>query len=329
MTGHQFPHAELGFSLKAHAENFNGAAFTCRDCHTVDIRTFDPKTCASCHGQIDLPFMQAHLVAYGEGCLGCHDGLDRFSKPFSHASFAFTLTGEHVSVACDKCHGRALTLVDFATAPKDCYTCHQQDDPHTGQFGQDCSACHSAAGWEPATFDHNLAAFPLAGAHTSVPCAQCHINSVFKGTPTDCSSCHKQDDPHNGQFGPDCSACHKATRWDDVTFDHNQSQFPLTGAHAAVACSKCHSSGQFKGLSAACVTCHQDPGFHAGVFGTDCMECHTTAAWSPAQFNRSHPSFGDEGGVDHEGATCRDCHPDTVASYTCLRCHDSNNPQGD
>ena len=81
MTGHQFPHAELGFSLKAHAENVNGTAFVCRDCHTVDFQTFDQKTCTGCHAQIDAPFMQAHLVAYGVGCLK----LSRWAGPVQQA----------------------------------------------------------------------------------------------------------------------------------------------------------------------------------------------------------------------------------------------------
>ncbi len=329
MTGRQFPHAGLGFSLQGHEENVNGAAFTCQDCHAADIATFDQKTCTSCHSQMDLVFMQAHLVAYGTNCLACHDGVDRFGPGFSHARFVFTLTGKHAGVACDKCHNRALAVADFAAAPTDCFSCHKATDPHSGQFGQDCAACHSSSGWTPAKFDHDLSAFKLTGAHANVACAQCHVNNVFQGTPTDCYSCHKQHDAHNGQFGTDCSACHRATRWDDVTFDHNKTSFPLTGAHAGVACAQCHVSGEFKGLSAGCVSCHQDPAWHAGAFGTDCASCHTAAAWSPAQFNRSHPSFGEEGGVNHGGATCLTCHPDAVTTFTCLACHSSNNPRGD
>jgi hypothetical protein len=328
MTGQQFPHAGLGFSLAGHSQNFNGAAFTCQDCHTADIQTFDQKTCTACHAQMDTGFVQAHLVAYGSTCLGCHDGVDRFGKAFSHARFAFTLSGKHAGVACDKCHNHALSLADFASAPKDCFACHKQNDPHSGSFGQDCSACHTVAGWTPANFDHNLAAFKLTGAHAKVPCAQCHVNNVFKGTPTDCNSCHKQNDAHNGQFGTDCGACHRATSWNDVTFDHNKSNFPLTGAHASVACVKCHTSTPFTGLSTACVSCHADPAWHAGVLGTDCASCHTTSAWSPAQFNRPHPGFGEEGGINHGGATCLTCHPNSVTTFTCLACHNSNNPQG-
>jgi hypothetical protein len=328
MTDQSFPHAGLGYSLQGHTQNANGAAFTCQDCHSADIKTFDQKTCVGCHGQLDLAFTQSHVAAYGPNCLACHDGVDRFGKAFSHTKFAFTLTGKHAAVACDKCHNHALALADFASAPKDCYSCHKQTDPHAGRFGQDCSACHSAAGWTPAKFDHNLSVFKLTGAHANVACAQCHVNNVFQGTPTDCNSCHKQNDAHQGQFGTDCGACHRATSWNDVTFDHNKSKFPLTGAHATVACTQCHAGGQFQGLNTACVSCHQDPAWHAGVLGTDCASCHITATWSPAQFNRSHPSFGEEGGVNHGGASCTTCHPDNVTTFTCLACHSSNKPGG-
>jgi len=329
LNGQPFPHQALGFSLNGHAHKVTGEAFVCRDCHGEDIRTFDPATCQNCHRQMDAGFMQAHLLVYAGDCLACHDGVDRFAKGFNHGGFAFKLTGKHASVSCDKCHNSARTLADFALTSQDCITCHQKDDPHGGQLSQDCSACHSTQGWKPANFDHNLSAFKLEGAHASVKCEQCHANNLFKSTPTDCYSCHRKDDQHNGQFGTDCSACHKPTRWDDVTFDHNKSQFPLTGAHASVACTDCHSDGRFQGLSTDCVTCHQDPSFHKGAFGLNCAACHNTSAWSPAKFGLSHPGIsGGEGGsgIHHGGASCQTCHPSTVYTYTCRACHNSNNP---
>jgi hypothetical protein len=49
--------------------------------------------------------------------------------------------------------------------------------------------------------------------------------------------------------------------------------------------------------------------------------------WS-AKFLGPHPEIADEGGrgVNHGGASCRDCHTNTLHSATCLACHDSNNP---
>jgi hypothetical protein len=222
-------------------------------------------------------------------------------------------------------------MADFQSTPTDCFSCHQKDDPHAGQFGMDCGACHKSDGWKPATFDHNLSAFKLEGEHATTACEDCHKNNVFKGTPSDCYSCHAQQDEHNGQFGTDCSACHTPSDWDNATFDHSRSAFPLTGAHQQVDCEKCHVNAQFAGTPSACVNCHADPVFHVGAFGTDCASCHSTTAWSPAIFNQSHPepSVGEGGnGINHGGTTCLTCHPTTVKEYTCLSCHTDNQGNG-
>jgi hypothetical protein len=317
-----FPHEALGFSLKGHQLTAAREAFTCRDCHQEDVTKFTPATCDNCHRQIDIAFTQAHVLAYGTNCLACHDGVDRYGRNFSHASFAFKLNGKHAGVACTKCHLDARTIADLQAAPQDCYSCHKKDDKHEGKFGADCSACHKPSDWKDATFDHNFSAFKLEGEHAEVKCEKCHVNNVFKGTPTDCFSCHQKDDEHKGQFGTDCSACHTPRSWDGATFDHNRSNFPLTGAHVNVACENCHKNGQFKGLDTTCLACHAEPAEHKGQFGTDCVACHNTTAWSPATFNGKH-SFP----LDHgEGGTvsCKTCHPGGYTTYTCYGCHEHN-----
>ncbi len=226
-----------------------------------------------------------------------------------------------------QCHIDVRQLADFSSAPQDCYFCHRTDDPHESRFGADCSACHTVAGWTPATFDHNLAAFRLEGKHAGVACEDCHQSGAYRDTPNTCYACHQQDDEHDGQFGIDCAACHTPNDWEEVTFDHNLSRFPLDGAHINTACESCHTSGQFAGLSTQCVACHADPDFHIGAFNTNCAECHSTTSWIPANFNLSHPEprVDEEGtGVNHGYTTCRTCHPATVRSYTCLECHSDN-----
>jgi hypothetical protein len=392
-----FPHEALGFSLNGHQLTAARKAFTCRDCHDEDVKTFAPDTCDSCHRQMDIAFTQAHILSFGTDCLACHDGVDKYGDDFTHSAFVFQLNGKHVDVSCSKCHLDARTVLDLQSTPQDCFSCHQQDDPHEGRYGQDCAVCHSSDGWlpakfdhnlaafkldglhvdvacdqchknnvfkgtpqdcfschsqndahngsfgtncgvchstsgfEPATFDHSLAAFKLEGKHVNVGCEQCHINNLLKGTPTDCYSCHQKDDKHNGQFGTDCSACHTPNSWDEATFDHNLSAFKLDGAHAQVRCEQCHQNGVFKGTPSACISCHADPAFHAGAFGTDCASCHNTSNWNQAAFNLAHPEPSvEEGGsgITHGGATCRQCHPATVREASCTACHDSNNPGG-
>ena len=315
-----FPHEALGFSLNGHQLTAAREAFTCKDCHGEDIKTFASDTCDSCHRQVDIAFTQAHTLSFGTDCLACHDGVDRYGDDFNHSAFVFRLTGKHADVSCSKCHLDARTVADLQSAPQDCFSCHQQDDEHAGKFGKDCAVCHSPDGWEPAKFDHNLAAFKLEGEHAEVKCESCHQNNVFKGTPTDCYSCHQKDDEHNGQFGTDCSACHTPNNWDDATFDHNSSNFPLTGAHVAVVCENCHINGEFAGTSSICVSCHAEPTSHTSQFGTDCVACHSTNAWTPAAFNGQHTfpfDHGEEGTV-----SCTTCHPSSYQVYTCYGCHE-------
>ena len=322
-----FPHETFGFSLNEHQRKESGDVITCDDCHGEDVTTFASDSCQSCHNDMDIAFAQAHLLSFGADCLACHDGVDRFSD-FNHNTAIFKLEGGHKDVRCTQCHLDARTLTDLQSAPQDCYSCHYQDDVHNGQYGRQCENCHNPSTWEDANFDHNLSAFKLEGEHAEVACDQCHVNDTFKGTPQDCYSCHQQDDEHNGRYGTQCEACHTPSDWENATFDHSRTNFPLTGGHANVVCEQCHASGVFSGASTACVSCHADPAFHANAFGTACESCHSINAWSPAQFNFSHPEprVDEEGsGIYHGGASCRDCHPSSVFQSSCISCHEGNN----
>lgn len=315
-----FPHEALGYSLNGHQFTAQKEAFVCFDCHGEDVTTFASSSCQTCHSQIDIAFAQAHLLSFGTECLACHDGVDRYGDDFNHNVFAFQLIEGHAETSCTSCHLDARTIIDLQSAPQDCFSCHQQDDPHVGAYGNDCAACHSAEGWSPAKFDHNLSTFKLEGEHTEVVCEECHVNKVFKGTPSDCYSCHQQDDEHNGKFGAQCETCHSPNDWEGASFDHSLSAFPLTGAHVSAQCEGCHVNNVFVGTSSACVSCHAEPVSHAGQFGTDCAVCHTTNAWTPAAFkgNYTFPlDHGEQGAV-----SCATCHSFSFTAYTCYGCHE-------
>lgn len=319
--GDDFNHSVFTFNLTGGHANV-----TCTKCHldarsVLDLQT-TPQDCFSCHSADD-----EHDGRFGQVCSDCHSVEGWKPAKFDHELADFKLVGEHIETACEKCH------IDgsYRGTPADCYSCHQNEDEHNGAFGVDCSICHDPSDWDNVNVDHNLFAFKLEGNHVSVECESCHQNGIFKGTPTDCFSCHANIDEHNGRFGTDCSACHNTTDWKDATFDHNLSNFPLTGAHFSVACERCHATGQFNGLSTDCASCHGDPGFHSGAFGLNCAACHGVSTWVPASYGLSHPGVADEGGsgVNHGGASCRTCHPGSVYQSTCLACHDSNNPDDD
>jgi hypothetical protein len=321
----------------------------CSACHAV-LWSADSMAdrCVSCHTDIATQMFDVAklhgVITQKSGSLACRDChpdhrgataplTDLSGNSFPHETLGFSLRHHQRKAGnepfvCKDCHGEDITTF----VSDSCQNCHGEMDivfikVHTLSFGTDCLACHDGV----SKFDHNLAAFKLEGEHKEVACEKCHQNNLYKGTPTDCYSCHKNNDEHNGQFGTDCAACHNPSRWGDAKFDHNRSNFKLTGAHANVACNDCHKNGQFKGLDASCASCHADPPFHAGAFGADCASCHTTSNWNQASFNLSHPEprVGEGGsGIRHGGASCRQCHPSTVQQATCTDCHDSNNPGG-
>lgn len=316
--GHNFDHSKVTFQLTG-----KHASLDCPACHTGDRSITDmratPQDCFSCHAKND-----AHQGQLGNNCGACHTTSGWIPATFDHSKSKFPLTGAHASIPCTQCHANGV----ITSLPADCYSCHAKDDAHKGELGTGCDACHNTTAWLPPAFDHSKSNFPLTGAHTTLACSQCHLNNIFTPLDPACESCHAKDDAHNGQFGADCGTCHSTTAWLPATFDHSRTKFPLTGAHASLSCTKCHVNNNFINMSTACSSCHADPAFHAGLFtNMSCDQCHNTSVWVPAQFNLSHPSACGEGGcINHEGATCNDCHTVDLMTATCLKCHTSNNP---
>src|SRR5258705_17711 len=132
-------------------------------------------------------------------------------------------------------------------------------------FSQTCQQCHNTTTWTSATFDHSTTGFPLSGAHTTLQCAQCHINGNYNFTSANaaCVGCHLKDfqgttNPNHvsSGFPQTCEQCHNTTAWTAATFNHNNTGFPLTGAHATVQCAQCHINDNYNLTSAAWVGCH-------------------------------------------------------------------------
>jgi hypothetical protein len=110
--------------------------------------------------------------------------------------------------------------------------------------------------------------------------------------------------------------CHNPTRWGDVSFDHSQTGFALSGAHAIPGCRSCHykkdSTGNenqiFTGLSKSCSGCHKDN--HYGQFenngSTDCLRCHDTNLWKITNFDHNKTAFKLDG--KHQNVACAKCH---------------------
>ncbi len=285
-----FSHDLVGYSLAGHGLRADGSPFTCTDCHTESLARFDVVTCEDCHRRDDAIFMQAHVADFGTDCLGCHDGIDSYSRAnFDHSRLVFPLTGKHTDATCSGCHLNSRTITDLQAAPTGCVACHAQDDAHEGQFGQDCTACHNTNDWREATFDHGQTAFPLTGRHDGVDCVECHVDRVFQSTPSDCAACHVEPAFHLAAFGAAaCSDCHTTSAWQPARFDWPHT-FPLNhGDSGVVACQTCHP---VQVQDYTCYGCHEhqpdeiaEEHLDEGISDfQDCVSCHPTGQEDEAE----------------------------------------------
>jgi hypothetical protein len=226
-----------------------------------------------------------------------------------HARTKYALQGAHAAVECRKCHGRTppgtpaqvaalvgSAKVWFRPANDRCVECHF--DPHGARFSpggerarrEDCLACHTMSAFRPSLVDasaHESARFKLAGAHRAAPCFACHNDLAqapngkkarslpFVIAKQACRDCHAT--PHGSQFdarrdGDECEVCHDVDRFKPASrFDHSRS-FKLEGAHAKVACDRCHPTVtvagkrmvKYVGVPSKCVDCHANDGVLKG-----------------------------------------------------------------
>lgn len=382
----KFRHADAGWPL-----NGKHAAVACAKCHVgahvgAEMRglrkvkgdvawTGLDTACRACHEDI-------HRGALGEDCTRCHS--EQGWRPvanFDHAKTTFPLTGLHAKVACAKCHeaahlqlardaqGRAKPL--YKPLPHgECSACHA--DPHRGALGAACSRCHVTASFRQvntASFDHERTRYPLRGAHARLVCAKCHDEKSAWGKKppfATCGGCHA--DVHAGQAtlagkAVDCAACHTVETFRPSTFtvaDHAKTKYRLEGAHAALACAKCHGRTPpgdpakaaalvgkakvwFHPAAGRCVDCHRDP--HGGRFSPggerarddECRACHTMDAWRPSTMDaRAHDTARYKLAGAHRAAPCFACHreladgstkearalPFTMKAQACRDCHE-------
>jgi hypothetical protein len=201
-------------------------------------------------------------------------------------------------------------------------------------------------------------------------CTKCHTQSVSERS-FRCTECHREiaaelqqhrglhsTFPNEGRPGEACVKCHSdhngenfaMLHWDPTPkgFDHTKTGFALDGKHVGVTCRSCHQaknvsasargllqekdlSHSYFGLSAQCVTCHEDK--HQGRFGTTCTQCHNTTDWKDTKveeksFDHSTTHYPLTG--LHRTVSCEKCHTagaDGRPRYTglqfdtCTSCH--------
>ena len=294
----EFDHGTTPFALEgAHADT------ACSTCHADERWKETPSDCVSCHKVDDV-----HVGRFGSDCQSCHGVAEWKTVSFDHdRDTEFALTGKHRSASCTSCHPGQL--FDRPT-PKDCLSCHGNDDVHRGGNGPKCGQCHDTRAWVKVTFEHDRDTdFPLSGSHASASCESCHADDPYQNpTPSDCISCHRADDAHANQLGGACGACHGEKTWQqDVRFDHELSRFPLLGLHATAACESCHESARFGDAKTACLACHRPDDAHDRKLGTACQTCHNPNAWGIWKFDHAtQTDFALHGA--HEGVDCTSCH---------------------
>ncbi len=313
----------------------------CASCHVKGQTKGTPRLCADCHW--DRRQDDRFKTRLGLDCQNCHRPASWTAVTWSHAAATgFALSGAHAGLDCEKCHTGGVFRKSETSG---CIGCHREDydrakEPNhvTAGFPTTCETCHkvSDTSWEQARFNHQ-ATFPLAGQHATAACASCHENGVYRGTARDCSGCHislyqKATNPSHilAGFPTTCETCHRSSdpAWTGVAFNH--SKWPLAGKHAGQACTACHRSGVFQGLTSTCASCHQadyqkavNPNHVTAGFPTACETCHKVSdtSWQQGKFDHAttFPLVG-----KHTTQACVACHASGVYRGTardCAGCH--------
>lgn len=241
------------------------------------------------------------------------------------------------------------------TQGKNCFVCHFEHKGHN----------HAPVQWPtgPKNFDHRRTGYSLEGKHDSLQCEACHQlkyirdsvvvrrikngaaeKSTYLGLDRQCLSCHP--DEHRGQLGSNkCGKCHDFSNWKKSAaskFNHDSTDYPLTGKHITAPCVRCHplrpgdqadtgSYHLYKDIEFRyCIACHKD--VHENRLGRDCSGCHTPQAWAtPSALHKTdhdksrYPLLG-----KHKFVACDRCHcpvPGKPATYrnlpfrNCRDCH--------
>jgi hypothetical protein len=311
-----FDHSKTDFSLTG-----KHVGAQCDGCHASGKKHREATaTCVSCHRKDDR-----HETRLGENCGDCHSAVDwKTVEKFDHARTEFKLLGAHDKVECRQCH------VESAVSKRlthDCLSCHRQDDPHRGSMGEDCAQCHVESDWKTARFDHNQTGYLLLGKHRDAACSSCHkVKGEYKGAPTACVGCHRDDDRHRQTLGDRCDSCHDSARWKPAPkFDHAQTRFALAGGHLRSRCDGCHvDAAHFRDTGKECIDCHRKDDSHKGRNGIKCAECHDAKDWKTSLFDHDRATeFALRGA--HRKAKCEACHVQAVDAVKpgsqCIDCH--------
>ncbi len=302
--------AMFGWSQAARADDFfTSSPGALTNSHaTID----GPDHCNDCH-------VNGSKELTNDKCLGCHDHKDLAGRISAGK-------GYHASAG---------------VRGKKCETCHHEHDKR-----KDIMGWSSVVGGQD-KFDHELAGWPLNGAHGKTPCADCHKSKnksglrTFMGTDRLCGTCHNKDQPHKFERKDmlACERCHNESLWKPqkrtLQFDHDNRKdagMPILGSHKDVLCAKCHPKSVFNlpfpdPDSCGNSGCHKSP--HEGhLFNKrECEWCHSPTFKSLKNtqiFDHSERTKFDLG-TSHNKLKCYDCHTKAIGEQkpngACEQCH--------
>lgn len=355
----KFDHDRTDYKLKG--KHINVDCIECHEKGTKNGKDFQFFTdipfndCIDCHddphnNQIEGQCSQCHTERSFSTFIG--------QRGFNHNRRTdFDLKGKHKQLECIDCHAKdsnPLTVFQDrkGITENQCATCH--NDVHEGKFGNDCAKCHQESSFlnlrEMDFFDHSVTDYPLEGKHIGVDCKECHIERFLDAIDfSACKNCHA--DYHNGEFiknniSPDCVDCHSLNEGFEYSLysieQHQESQFPLEGAHIATPCFACHISEDeerwtFRDVGTYCIDCHQD--VHENLISTkyypenDCTNCHNSDSWASVDFDHNKTEWPLVG--EHLKVECKACHFETAVENTppvqtfislsndCISCHEN------
>jgi len=256
-----------------------------------------------------------------------------FAAPFDQFLMPGKLIDGHKKYEkqCEKCH----ESFDKQAQDKLCLACHKKVnrdvEKKIGFHGKSkqvkaniCKFCHTdhvgrganVVGLDVHTFDHRQTDFKLKGMHKKVTCISCHPSKEnqekkkYREAKHACVDCHDKVDVHQNRLGKKCHNCHSEKRWNKTKFDHDKTDYKLTGKHKKVSCGDCHPNQIFKDTPKQCISCHKLQDVHRSEFGTKCHKCHKTSKWKSVKFDHDKTKF-----------KLRNRH----AKISCNACHKTNN----
>lgn len=177
------------------------------------------------------------------------------------------------------------------------------------KWEHECTQCHQR-------FDKSAQARLCADCHKEIA-ADLRVHKGFHGKLKD-SSCRRCHTEHKGRKA-------KIINIDKDNFDHDQTNYPLKGAHREIRskCQECHAEDtKFRDTSKQCLSCHRKDDVHKGGLGKECEKCHNDRKWKQTAFDHNKTRFKLQG--EHVDTGCKACHKDRTYKETpleCLSCH--------